>query len=143
MSLITTLAAGVGSAAGNAAGGVIDAFGNALDKLFTSDDERLSRQEALERLRQQPHLAQIELNKVEAAHGSIFVAGWRPAIGWVGALALAWTFIGYDLAVWLSSVAHLPAPPKLTGSENLFELVLAMLGMGGLRSFEKFKGVAR
>lgn len=123
--------------------GVVDAFGGALDKLFTSDDERLSRAEALERLRQQPHLAQVELNKIEAAHASVFVAGWRPAIGWVCAAALAWTFIGFDLASWGAATFHLAAPPKLTGSENLFELVLAMLGMGGLRSFEKFKGIAR
>ena len=61
----------------------IEAIGNVLDKLFTSDDEKLSRQEALARLAQQPAMAQIEINKIEAAHRSVFVAGWRPFIGWV------------------------------------------------------------
>ncbi len=59
----------------------IEAVGNVLDGLFTSDEEKLDKQIIMARLAQQPSLAQIELNKVEAAHRSLFVAGWRPFIG--------------------------------------------------------------
>lgn len=90
----------VGKLAGRLTGGLVGEVGETLDKLFTSDDERLSRQEAIERLRQQPHLAQIDLNKIEAQHRHWFVAGWRPFFGWVGGIALAWQFVGYDLAAW-------------------------------------------
>ena len=75
--------------AGSSIAEPIDAVGNVLDKLFTSDEEKLDKQILIERLRQQPVLAQVELNKVEAAHRTVFVAGWRPAIGWVCALGLA------------------------------------------------------
>lgn len=143
MSILGILAGGAASVAGSAAGGVVDAFGSALDKLFTSDDERLSRAEALERLAQQPHLAQVELNKIEAGSRSLFVAGWRPFIGWVGGAALAWVFILYDFLLWLCALKGWPVPPKLVGTENLLELVLAMLGLGGMRTFEKTKGVTK
>ena len=66
---------------GGAAAQPVQAVGNVLDKLFTSDEERLDKKIILERLMQQPSLAQIELNKVEAQHRSLFVAGWRPFIG--------------------------------------------------------------
>ena len=140
MSVVSDL---LGGGAASAAAGAVGAVGDVLDKLFTSDDERLSRQEAMERLRQQPYLAQIDLNKTEAQSKSVFVAGWRPAIGWVGAIALFWTFVAYDVVAWTATLKGWPAPPKLTGTENLFELVLAMLGLGGMRTFEKTKGVAR
>lgn len=124
-------------------GGAIDAVGNVLDRLFTSDDERLSREEALTRLAQAPHLAQVELNKIEAAHPSVFVAGWRPFIGWVCGVALAWHFIGYDFFVWLALAAGLPAPPILAGTEELISVVVSLLGLGLLRTVEKSRGVTK
>ena len=88
--------------------------------------------------------AQAEINKQEAAHKSLFVAGWRPFIGWTCGLGVFWQFVGYPIAVFLISQysdgpVDLPAIP----TENLFELILAMLGMGGLRTFEKVKGKSR
>ncbi len=80
-------------------------------------------------------MGQIEINKVEAAHSSIFVAGWRPALGWCGATGIAYSFIVAPfLDIWLS------VPELDTGT--LMTLVLAMLGIGAQRSFEKVKGVA-
>lgn len=124
-------------------GGAIDALGNVLDRLFTSDDERLTREEALTRLAQAPHLAQIELNKIEAAHASVFVAGWRPFIGWVCGVALAWHFIGYDFFCWLALAAGLPAPPILAGTEELISVVVSLLGLGLLRTVEKARGLSK
>jgi hypothetical protein len=128
---------------GAPAGGAIDAVGNVLDRLFTSDDERLTREEALTRLAQAPHLAQIELNKIEAAHASVFVAGWRPFIGWVCGAALAWHFIGYDFFTWLALAAGLPPPPVLAGTQELISVVVALLGLGLLRTVEKARGIAK
>ena len=84
-----------------------------------------------------------ETNKVEAAHQSVFVAGWRPAFGWVGVLAVAYQFLIRPFWVWASAVwwPGAPIPPALDG--YLWELVFGMLGIGGLRTFEKVKGVSR
>lgn len=93
----------------------------------------------------QAGLAQAEINKTEAQHPSVFVAGWRPFIGWVCGVALAWHFLGFDLANWLriAFFPETPAPPALSGTETLVTVLLSMLGLGGLRTVEKLKGVSR
>lgn len=125
----------------------IEAVGNVLDQLFTSDEEELNLENVKLRLAQRPSMAQIELNKVEAAHRSIFVAGWRPFIGWVGGLGLAVYFIPqYIIAsyVWVNLVMETQQlQPYPASSDALMELVIAMLGMGVLRTFEKSKGVSK
>ena len=79
---------------------------------------------------------QADTNAVEAANPNLFVSGWRPAIGWIGAAGLAYQYIVRPLAV--GAGAHdLPALDS-----SLMELVWALLGLGGLRTFEKIKGVA-
>lgn len=80
---------------------------------------------------------QTEINQVEAAHPSLLVAGWRPAIGWIGVFGLAYTYLFQPFAVGFGWTEL----PKLDG--NLYELVVAMLGLGGLRTFEKWKGLTR
>ena len=79
--------------------GPIEAVGNVLDALFTSDKERLDKKAVLARIAQQSTLVQGEINKIEAAHKSVFVVGWRPFIGWVCGLALFYNFIARDLMV--------------------------------------------
>lgn len=86
---------------------------------------------------------QLSINTEEAKSSSVFVAGWRPFIGWVCGAALAYTYIGYPFLIWLMSVWHPEiVPPKLVNDGMLYELMFGMLGMGGLRTFEKYKGVA-
>ncbi len=118
----------------------IEAIGTLLDKLFTSDDERAQAEAVLRKLADHQAELQVELNKVEAAHDSLFVAGWRPFIGWICGVALAWTFIGHPLFEWAAALwgAKGFVPPLLAG-DNLMELVIAMLGLSGLRTFEKTK----
>lgn len=86
---------------------------------------------------------QAETNQVEAAHRSIWVAGWRPAIGWSCALGVSYFFVIEPIVTWVTVVLgynlDLPEFPK----EALFEMVFAMLGLAGLRSFEKVKGVTK
>lgn len=88
--------------------------------------------------------SQAETNKVEAAHRSLWVAGWRPAIGWCAALGVFWAFIGQPLAAWVATVNGIP-PTSLPQfpMDQLLELTMAMLGLAGLRTFEKMKGVTK
>jgi roadblock/LC7 domain-containing protein len=88
-------------------------------------------------------MAQIDVNKIEAGHSSVFVAGWRPSIGWVCAAGLAWAFVVAPVASWALLVLGIKAELPAIQFDHLFELVLAMLGIGGLRTFEKMRGVAR
>ncbi|WP_298034742.1 3TM-type holin [uncultured Desulfovibrio sp.] len=83
------------------------------------------------------------INKVEAAHSSIFVSGWRPFIGWVCGAALAFQYLIRPFWIWAATIwwPGSPVPPTLDGM--LWELVMGMLGIGGLRTIEKWKGVAR
>lgn len=86
---------------------------------------------------------QLEVNKTEAAHRSIFVAGWRPMIGWCCAFAVGYQYILLPLISWVAAVFALPIPPLPGLDDNLWELTMGLLGMGALRSFEKIKGVAK
>ena len=118
----------------------------ALD-LIPNENDRQRAKEDMERgildAANQALLGQLEINKVEAAHKSIFVAGWRPFIGWVCGAGIAWAFIGQPIANWAVEAFGLGVPLPIIPTDNLMELVLAMLGMGGLRTFEKLRGVAR
>jgi len=133
-----------GAILGSGAAEPIEAVGKVLDGLFTSDEERLDKHALLARLAQQPALAQIELNKIEAAHRSIFVAGWRPFIGWVCGAALAYNFVVRDLLAWLllNTGTQASLPPALQ-MEQLLTIVLSLLGLAGMRSLEKGAGKAK
>jgi hypothetical protein len=89
---------------------------------------------------------QIRINEKEAQHGSIFVAGARPFILWVCGVALAYNFIVYPLLLWIAFIvpggSDLATAPKLD-TEDLYTVLLGMLGLGTMRSFEKRHGVAR
>jgi hypothetical protein len=78
---------------------------------------------------------QSEINKMEAQHRNIFVAGWRPFIGWICGAALLYNFIIRDLIAWVSPDVMPPAIQM----DQLITILLGMLGLGGLRTFEKIK----
>lgn len=115
----------------------IDAVGNALDKIFTSDQERVNARVMLEKIKQHPGELQVELNKVEAKHRTIFVAGWRPACGWICAAGLGYEYIVRPILIACN--VHAPS----VDSSALHTLVSAMLGFGSLRTFEKIKGISK
>lgn len=89
------------------------------------------------------NLAQIEVNKVEASNSNIFVSGWRPAIGWSCAFGFFWLFIGYPLADWILHLNGVEQELPKIDADVLMELTFGMLGMAGLRTFEKLKGIAK
>lgn len=86
---------------------------------------------------------QLEINKAEAASASVFVSGWRPSIGWICSAALAYQYIFRPIVTWGAAMSghQLPDMPGL--DDNLWQLLLGMLGLGGLRTFEKINGVAK
>lgn len=87
--------------------------------------------------------AQSEINLEEAKNSNIFVSGWRPAIGWVCAGGFAWTYIFAPLLTWGLAVFGIEYGLPQVNADGLMQLTLGMLGLAGLRSFEKTKGVAR
>ena len=91
----------------------------------------------------QLNLAQAETNKVEAAHRSVWVAGLRPCLGWVAALGFAWVFLLQPIAQWLTALTGNPIPLPDFQTEALLELTFAMLGLAGLRTYEKQKGLTK
>jgi hypothetical protein len=105
-----------------------------LQELADKADERVHEQ----------MMGQIEINKTEAQHASIFVAGWRPFIGWTGGVGIAYTFVVAPFIEFIARgvfgyVQDMPMPD--TG--QLMTLVLAMLGVGAMRSYDKKQGTSR
>jgi hypothetical protein len=121
---------------------------NKVLDLIPNENERARAREQLESDLQkainQAAADQREINKVEASHASILVAGWRPGIGWVCVLGCAWAFFIQPIATWSIQVFDLPVNslPNIP-TDYLMELVFAMLGFGTLRTIEKSKGVAK
>ena len=115
-------------------GGVID---KVIPDKAAADKAKLEMQLKLLDAANAGALAQLEVNKVEAGHQSVFVAGWRPAIGWVCAAALAYSYMLVPLVGFTLTMMGQPVPkwPVLDG--NLWELMFGMLGMGALRSYDK------
>jgi len=136
---------------------IVETVGRVADDLFTSDEERMSAQLesdkiGLEAARIDADLikGQQEINKIEGEHASVFVAGWRPAIGWVGVVALAYQFILYPLLTWAWAwlqaqgwVSDAVKAPPLLDVEALMVLLTGILGIASARTYEKVKGVSR
>jgi|TARA_R100001224_G_scaffold97971_1_gene68179 hypothetical protein len=88
-------------------------------------------------------LAQLDINKTEAAHRSVFVSGWRPFIGWSCGVALAWSYVVTPILTFiLAQTGYLVELPSMNLGE-MMPVLMGMLGLGGLRTFEKFKKVSR
>lgn len=86
---------------------------------------------------------QLEVNKAEAASRNVFVAGWRPFIGWVCGVAMAYNYVLQPMLIFgLAQADYLVTLPSIDLSE-MMPVLLGMLGLGGLRSFEKFKGLSK
>ena len=142
MSWITDLL--LGKNTGEVVSKPVEAVGNVLDKLFTSKDEKLTHEEIRMRLMMQPDIAQVELNKIEAKHRTIFVAGWRPFIGWVGGMGFAINFIVRHLFNYVLLVKYPDVPIMVSLDMGALSGLLAgMLGFGGMRTYEKLKGISK
>lgn len=143
----------VGTATGGPVGGIVGALVSLFERIIPDPAQRAAAQLQLLQLQQQGafkdietqlqrDLAQINVNAVEAASPSLFKSGWRPFIGWVCGVALAYEFLirvllGYVLSNWL----HWTDPPHLDMTD-LVTILGGVLGLGTLRTTEKVKGVA-
>ena len=124
-------------------GGALKQITNVIDELHTSEEEKLDKKILMQRIQQKLAEKQLDVNAKDATHRSVFVAGWRPAIGWCGAGALFFEFILSPCIEWYAKFSglDLTAPEIQTGP--LLAIVTSMLGVAGMRSFEKAKGLTQ
>ena len=118
-----------------------------LDKFIPDADERqrLAHEIATmsERHAHELAKAQIEVNKAEASNKSLFVSGWRPAVGWVCVTGMGFNFIIVPLGNFAAGLAQHPVRLESLDLSQMMPVLLGMLGLGGLRTMEKIKGVQR
>jgi len=142
----------VGSGVGDLATGIADI----IDRFVETKEEKHAAEVLLLKIQQEPDRWQTEINKIEARHRTIFVAGWRPFMGWICGLGIGWTFLGKPLAEFIVRLMVVIFEPEITDNvqmlltlpdvENLGQLitlVMAMLGMSSIRAWEKSQGLTR
>jgi len=128
-------------------GSLIAPVSQLLDKVIEDKDQKAALAHEIatmaERHAQEQVMAQIEVNKVEAASPSLFVSGWRPAIGWICALGMAGNFITIPFTNMILEIAGYDVALPLIDMETLLPVLLGMLGLGAMRTVEKVKSVDR
>ena len=122
---------------------VVGVAGKVLNKFVQDKDLKAKLEHELNTAFHSANLAQIDLNKQEAAHKSMFVAGWRPFIGWVCGVALAYHFVLSPLITFGFAIAGFDKQLPVFDFSQLSTILMGMLGLGGLRSYEKVKKVSR
>lgn len=143
---------GIGAVA-SAVGDISKAVGGVIEKVVPDPDLKaklqhetdlalVSQATALQTAITEAASKQAEINLKEAESPSLFVAGWRPAVGWLCIFGIGYAALLQPIATWLSALFHGPALPTVDGSA-LISLLLALLGIGGMRSYEKVQGVSR
>lgn len=117
-----------------------------IDRLFPDPEKKAAAELELLKLTQDGDLkkilGQLEINAKEAAHPSTFVSGWRPAVGWICGFGLAYQAIFHNVLAWISEIRGWPVPPQID-SEILIYVLGGMLGIAGLRTYEKKSGVTK
>ncbi|HOW75606.1 MAG TPA: 3TM-type holin [Candidatus Competibacteraceae bacterium] len=129
-------------------GAVADLVGGVINRLWPdateTDKQKLALALAELDAAAKAQQAQLAVNQAEATNTSLFVAGWRPALGWVIAAILAYSYIVYPLLTFGVAMAHWEITvPRLGLDDTLWQLILGMLGLTTARAVEKIKGVVR
>lgn len=123
------------------------AIGTLIDRLIPDKHEAEKAKAEMEvklvEAANQVNLEQIKTNQLEAGHRSIFVAGWRPFIGWTCGAGFAWAFVGQPLAVWVLALSGSTISLPDLDTAPLLEMAFAMLGLAGMRSWEKSRGLTK
>ena len=127
-------------------GPVLDIGQKLINRLIPDKEEARKAEAELVRMAAEGELkqvlAQLEINAREAAHPSIWVAGWRPFYGWVGGLGFAYAVFLQPMLAWGARIKGWPEPPELD-VDLLLVVAGGLLGLGGLRTYEKKKAVAK
>ena len=123
---------------------LINPISNILDKFVADKDLKAKLQHELDQELHKANMAQVEINKIEASHRSIFVAGWRPFLGWSLSFAMAWHYVLAPLILFIAGFLgyQLPQLPAFDMA-SLMTVLMGMLGLGGLRTVEKINGVTK
>ena len=122
---------------------VVGVAGKVLDKFVEDKDLKTKLNAELKSQIVSLDLAQAQANIEQAKHPSVFIAGARPAIMWICAFGLGWQFVLQPIALWGLAVSSMDITLPVIQTEGLMTLTLSLLGLGGMRSFEKFKGIQR
>lgn len=124
-------------------GSIIESVGKVAGDLITTDKEKMQLEIENRKLDQALDLAQIEVNKIEAASSSLFTSGWRPYIGWGCGTAFLYSAMFEPIMRFVAQVVFEYKGPFPQLDTNLtMQVLLGMLGLAGMRSYEKSKGVA-
>lgn len=126
---------------GTGVGKVADGVASAIDRFVETEEERKAADLLLLKAQAEPDKWQMEINKIEATHRSLFVAGWRPAIGWICAFSLAWGWIFRPIVTTIITSFNITATVPGIEVQEAISLIMAMLGMGALRTYEKRQGL--
>ena len=121
-------------------GAVADLAGTVINKIWPDKSEEEKQQLAAAVMVVQ---GQIDINKEEAKSASVFIGGWRPFIGWVCGTACAWNWIGLPMAKAGLVLAGYKLDISPADLSEMLPILMGMLGLGAMRTAEKFKGVAR
>lgn len=132
-----------GTLFGSGVAAPIEAIGGVIDELHTSREEKDAAKIVMERLRQEPAKLQAAINAIEAGHRSVFVAGWRPACGWVCVTCLAYIWLIRPIFNDVLTVSGYPLPPLEVGAADVTLLLGPLLGLGTLRTSEKLGKVTK
>ena len=116
--------------------GALKQVASVIDSIHTSEEEKLDKKIIMQRIQQKLAEKQLDVNSKEASHRSVFVAGWRPAIGWICGLALLYSTI-------LAPILGIGVTVPRVDSSLLTSVLIGMLGLGAMRTVEKTKGVQR
>ena len=126
-------------------GPLFDLGGKIIERMFPDPSAKAAAELELLKIAQagdlQTVLAQLEINAKEAQHPSIFVAGWRPFVGWCCGIGFLWAAVGQSVFAYVARIKGWPDPPAID-TEVLMYVLGGMLGLGTLRTVEKAKGVA-
>lgn len=124
-------------------GGTVKAVAGVIDELHTSEEEKEQLKLRFAEVEAKLKEKQLDINKVEAGHRSIFVSGWRPFLGWVSGLSIGYVYLFQPLLDMILQMFGVKVNWVVLDLGQLMPLILGMLGLGGLRSFEKAKGLTK
>ena len=124
-------------------GDTLKTVGTVIDDLHFSGEEKEKLKLQMKEIDAKLKEKQLDINKVEAGHRSIFVSGWRPFLGWVSGLSIGYVYLFQPLLDMILQMFGVKVNWVVLDLGQLMPLILGMLGLGGLRSFEKAKGLTK
>ena len=124
-------------------GDTLKTVGTVIDDLHFSGEEKEKLKLQMKEIDAKLKEKQLDINKVEAEHKSLFVAGWRPFIGWISGLSIGYVYLFQPILDMILQMFGVEVDWVVLDLGQLMPLILGMLGLGGLRSFEKAKGLTK